>query len=107
MNPDQKSSAEEMAAQLTRGHDRVDIKSFAGGLEQEIASLPQIRFGKKWFSTQQILTVVVPVGFALLLIMIAAAQQLRTMPEVQAFIQQYPGTGNFSQPVTSDRMISF
>ena len=100
MDQSENSSTEEMAAQLTKGHDRVDIKSFAGGLEQEIASLPQIRFSKKWFSTQQILTVVVPVGFALALIAVATAQQLRTMPDVQAFIQQYPGTGSFSQPVT-------
>ena len=38
MNSSKKNSAEEMAGQLTKGHDRVDIKSFAGGLDQTIAS---------------------------------------------------------------------
>lgn len=84
---------------LSKGHSRIDLKEFAGGIPQEMATLPQIRLGKRWFSTAQILTVLVPVGFAFVLTMIATAQQLRTMPEIQSFIQAYPGTGSFSQPV--------
>ncbi len=90
-----------LAAQLTKGIDIVDPHEFAGGIAQEMATLPQIRFGKKWFTTAQILTVLVPLGFVGGLVVIAIAQQLRTIPEVQAFIQKYPGTGTFSQPVES------
>jgi hypothetical protein len=52
------------AAQLTKGIDIVDPLEFAGGVTQEMATLPQIRVGKKWFTTAQILTVLVPLGFA-------------------------------------------
>ena len=48
-----------------------------------MATLPQIRVGKQWFTTAQILTVLVPLGFVGGLLAIAAAQQLRTIPEVQ------------------------
>lgn len=34
------------------------------------------------------------------LVVVAGAQQLRTLPVVQEFIAQYPGTGNFGPPVT-------
>ncbi len=81
------------------GGNRVDLEEFAGGLEQLSATLPQIRIGKKWMTTAGVLTLLVPLGFVSALVMIAAAQQLRTMPEVQAFIQLYPGTGSFSVPV--------
>ena len=55
-----KNSAPEMLAQLTKGVDRVDLREFAGGIDQEMATLPQIRLRKKWYSTAQILTVVLP-----------------------------------------------
>ena len=100
MDPRSQSDAA-LAAQLTKGIDIVDPHEFAGGIAQEMATLPQIRVGKKWFTTAQILTVLVPLGFVGGLLVIAIAQQLRTIPEVQAFIQKYPGTGSFSQPVES------
>ena len=90
-----------LAAQLTKGIDSVDLHEFAGGIAQEMATLPQIRVGKKWYTTAQILTVLVPLGFVAGLCVVAFAQQIRTIPEVQAFIQEYPGTGRFSHPVES------
>lgn len=98
---DRQLDARRLAEQLTKGIDVVDPREFAGGIAQEMATLPQIRVGKQWFTTAQILTVLVPLGFVGGLLAIAAAQQLRTIPEVQAFIQKYPGTGSFSQPVES------
>lgn len=96
-----KNSAPEMAAQLTKGTDRIDVSTFAGGIPQTLASFPQIRFRKKWHSTAQILSVVLPLVFVLGLVMIATAQEIRTFPEVQTFIEKYPGTGSFSEPVES------
>jgi len=66
-----------------------------------MATLPQVRIGKRRFTTAQILTVLVPLGFVAGICVVAVAQQLRTIPAVQAFIQEYPGTGAFSQPVES------
>lgn len=98
---DRQLDARCLAEQLTKGIDIVDPREFAGGIAQEMATLPQIRVGKQWLTSAQILTVLVPLGFVGGLLAIAAAQQLRTIPEVQAFIQKYPGTGSFSQPVES------
>lgn len=90
-----------LEAQLTKGRSRVEAGEFAGGIKQEMASLPQIRFGQTWFTTAQILTVLVPLGFAAALALVATAQELRTFPAIQAFIQTYPGVGDFATPVTS------
>ena len=42
-----------LAAQLTKGIDSVDPHEFAGGIAQEMATLPQIRVGKKWYTAPQ------------------------------------------------------
>lgn len=96
-NPPPSSRA--LSAQLTKGSDTVRPGEFAGGIVQEMATLPQIRIDRTWFTTAQILTVLVPVGFVLTLVTVAAAQQLRTMPEIQSFISTHPGTGSFARPV--------
>ena len=90
-----------LAAQLTKGIESVDFHEFAGGIAQEMATLPQIRVGRKWYTTAQILTVLIPLGFVAGLCVVAFAQQIRTIPQVQAFIQEYPGTGRLSHPVQS------
>lgn len=90
-----------MPAQLTKGRSKINIETFAGGMKQEMATLPQIRLGRRWFSTAQVLTVVVPLGFVGVLVMIAVAQELRTLPSIQEFIRNYPGVGDFSRPVES------
>src|SRR5215471_13964299 len=58
---------------------------------------PQVRIRKRWVNTLWLL----PIGFALLIIGIAVAQQLRTYPAVQHFILTYPGQGSFQLPVTT------
>ena len=62
-----------------------------------MARIPQVRIGKRWVSILWAL----PIGFAGLIIGIAVAQQLRTYPAVQRFIQTYPGQGSFQPPVTT------
>ncbi|MEW6270310.1 MAG: molybdopterin-dependent oxidoreductase [Thermodesulfobacteriota bacterium] len=89
------------AAQLTKGHERIDVAEFAGGLPQERASLPEVRLGQRWLSTGRLLLLLVPLGLAGALLLVLGARYLRTLPGVQAFIAQYPGVGDFARPVES------
>jgi DMSO/TMAO reductase YedYZ molybdopterin-dependent catalytic subunit/thiosulfate reductase cytochrome b subunit len=66
-----------------------------------MATLPQVRVGRHWFTARQILSIVVPVGVLVALSSIAGARYLRTLPEVESFIAQYPGFGDFCRPVAS------
>ncbi len=89
------------AYRLTRGRSRVDLDEFAGGIPQEMARLPEIRIGRRWFTTWQLLAVLVPLGLATLVASIMGARYLRTFAEVQSFIAHYPGVGDFARPVDS------
>ncbi len=51
------------------------------------AQVPRVRIGRRWISVWWIL----PIGYVLLIVTIAAAQQLREIPAVQQFILRYPG----------------
>jgi hypothetical protein len=53
--PDKPSLKAEMAAQITPGPDRIVRREWAGGISVHMATLPQVRLGKRWFSTKQIL----------------------------------------------------
>ena len=49
--------------ELTRtADDQIDLKKFAGGIEQKMANFPQIRVGPFWFTTRQILLTLIPLG---------------------------------------------
>lgn len=85
-----------LAKQLSEGRERVDIAEFAGGIVQEMATLPEIRLGRRWFKTEQLLRVLLPIGLVMLGGIVVGARVLREMPEVQAFIRNYPGTGDFA-----------
>jgi methionine sulfoxide reductase catalytic subunit len=79
----------EFHSQLTRGDDVVDPATWAGAIPQANGIAPRVRVGRtRWFN----LLWLPPIGFALLLALVAAAQGLRGIPRVQRFIQQYPGT---------------
>ncbi len=54
------------------------------------AQTPRVRIGRRWISVWWIL----PIGYVLLILTIAAAQQLRELPAVQQFILRYPGDGS-------------
>lgn len=101
MNVNDKSEFTSFSGQLTPGCPRVDLKDFAGGIPQQMASFPELRLGRRWLTTPQILALLVPLGFAGGLVVVALSQYLRTVPEVQAFLAAYPGTGDFARPVES------
>jgi DMSO/TMAO reductase YedYZ molybdopterin-dependent catalytic subunit/thiosulfate reductase cytochrome b subunit len=91
----------ELTAQLTKGPDRVIRGEWAGGIPREMATLPQLRLGRRWYSFGKVLRFVVLVGGVCLVGGIFFARFLRTFPSVQAFIAEHPGTGSFSPPVTT------
>ena len=90
-----------LARQLKPGRPSIDVREFAGGMQQEMATLPQVRAGGRWLSTPQIVSVLLPIAVAAALALVLGARELRTLPEVQAFIARYPGTGAFAPPVES------
>jgi methionine sulfoxide reductase catalytic subunit len=79
----------EYRARLSRGEDVVDPGTWAGSLPAANGIAPHVRVGRsKWFNLLWLL----PLGFVLLLIMVAVAQGLRDMPSVQRFVARHPGT---------------
>ena len=78
-----------LRSQVTTGGDVVDPATWAGAIPQANGIAPRVRIGRdRWFNLLWLL----PIGFGLLLVGVALAQGLRGLPEVQRFIQQYPGT---------------
>jgi methionine sulfoxide reductase catalytic subunit len=79
----------EFRSQLTSGDDVVDPTTWAGAIPHANGIAPRVRVGRtRWFNLLWLL----PIGFALFIAAVAAAQGLRGIPQVQRFIQQYPGT---------------
>jgi DMSO/TMAO reductase YedYZ molybdopterin-dependent catalytic subunit/thiosulfate reductase cytochrome b subunit len=76
-------------SQLTIGADRVDPTSWAGSVPRVNGIAPRVRVGRsRWFNLLWLL----PIGSVVLIVAVAAAQGLRHMPSVAAFIARYPGT---------------
>ncbi|TAM70781.1 MAG: oxidoreductase [Microbacteriaceae bacterium] len=75
-------------SELSGGEDRIERSRWAGGLPPAHAIAPRIRIGTRWFNIFWLL----PIGFVILVGLIALAQGLRTIPAVQGFIALYPGT---------------
>jgi methionine sulfoxide reductase catalytic subunit len=82
-----------LAADLTRAEDRIQLDDWP---PPRAAMVPRIRIGKRWINVLWAL----PIGAAVLIVMIAVAQALRDVPAVEAFIQRYPG-GAQAQPAVS------
>lgn len=92
------SDLESLADQIPRGrswHEHVDVKTFAGGIPQNKARLPQIRIGKRWYNTA---FPVICLTVVALLIIVAIAQQLRQYDFIKNFIDTYPGTSTSFAP---------
>jgi hypothetical protein len=96
-----KSIQSRLNTQLTKGPNRLTRGEWAGGIHEEMATMPQLRIGRHWFPFHQILIFVVVVGSACLVGGIFFARYLRTLSEVHTFIASHPGTGAFGPPVTS------
>lgn len=83
-----------IAKSLSPADDRVRLNHW---LPPRSGTLPHLRIGKHWFNLLWLL----PIGAALLLIMIAGAQALRELASVEAFLATYPGVASSAPPVTS------
>jgi len=78
----------ELRQQLTKGEDVVDPKTWAGSVPAAFGIAPRVRIGRDgWFNLVWLL----PIGWALLLVAVAAARYLRGIPSVEAFVLQHPG----------------
>ena len=76
-------------SQLTTGEDVVDPTTWAGSIPQVQGIAPRVRIGRsRWFNLLWLL----PIGFVVLIVAVAAAKGLRNMPSVERFIVRYPGT---------------
>ncbi len=75
--------------QLTRGEDAIDVATWAGSVPAVSGIAPRVRLGRsRWFNLLWLL----PIGFVVLIVGIALAKELRALPAVATFIDQYPGT---------------
>lgn len=81
--------------ELTAAADRIDAPAWSKLVPPVMARIPEIRVGRRWFSTLWI----VLLGAVVLVVGVAVAQQLRTYPAVGQFIETHPGTGAFQPPV--------
>jgi sulfoxide reductase catalytic subunit YedY len=73
---------------VTLGEDVVDVATWAGSVPAANGVAPRVRVGSRWFNLLWLL----PIGFLVLLICVAAAKGLRNTPSVQRFLTDYPGT---------------
>lgn len=75
--------------ELKRGEDVVDPATWAGSIPQVGGVAPRVRIGRsRWLNLLWLL----PIGFVVLLVAVAAAKGLRENPTVHAFIERHPGT---------------
>ncbi len=78
--------------------DAIVVDKWAGGIDQNMASIPSIRLGRKWISVGWFAAISV----VLLLVLIAVAQQLLTYDWMQNFLVEYPGTATTYAPAVTD-----
>jgi thiosulfate reductase cytochrome b subunit len=87
------SSYDILENSLTDAKDRVPLDTW---MPPRPGTVPSIRIGQRWISILWI----VPVAVVFLILAIAVAQELRTIPAVQQFITRYPGD-TAASPVTT------
>jgi len=76
-------------SELTVGKEVVDPTTWAGSVPRSEGIAPRLRVSRdKWFNLLWLL----PIGFVVLIVAVAAAKGLRDTPSVQRFIERYPGT---------------
>jgi sulfoxide reductase catalytic subunit YedY len=83
-----------LAASLSAADDRIVLSDWT---PPKSGIVPLVRIGRRWISVLW----AVPIGFAVLVLLIAAAQGLRELPEVKAFIAHYPGIAQAAPSVDS------
>ena len=93
-NSDTRPTHDPIQASLTPADDRVLLSHW---LPPQSGIVPRIRFGQRWVNVLWAL----PIAFVLLVIGVAVAQALRTLPDVQAFLVRYPGVPASAHAVMS------
>ena len=79
---------------LNAANDRIRLSAW---LPPQAGVVPRVRLGRRWIRVLW----AIPLAVAFLIIEIAVAEQLRTMPGVQEFIVRYPGVTPPSRAVYS------
>jgi sulfoxide reductase catalytic subunit YedY len=83
------AAVDEYRARLSRGENVIDPETWAGALPAAEGVPPRVRIGReRWLNLLWLL----PVGFVVLIVAVAAAKGLRNIPAVQRFIARNPGT---------------
>jgi len=87
-------AARDDRALLTKGEDAIDPKTWAGSFPAAYGIAPRVRIGaSRWLNVLWL----IPIGFVVLLVAVAVAKELRTVPGVQELIRRHPGTGFAAQ----------
>ena len=88
------STPEPLEAALTGADDRLRLNHW---LPPQTGIVPRIRIGQRWVNVLWAL----PIGAAVLVVLIAVAQSLRELPGVKTFIEHYPGIAQSAPSVDS------
>jgi methionine sulfoxide reductase catalytic subunit len=83
-----------IASTLSAADDRIVLSDWTPPRE---GIIPQIRVGRHWVS----LLWLIPIGAAVLVLLIALAQSLRELPSIQTFLRHYPGIAQAAPSVDS------
>src|SRR6185437_16112962 len=83
-----------IASTLSAADDRIVLSEW---LPPQEGIVPRIRMGRRWVS----ILWSIPIGIATLVLLIALAQSLRELPNVQLFIKDYPGIAQAAPSVDS------
>ncbi|WP_192726492.1 molybdopterin-dependent oxidoreductase [Mycobacterium sp. OAS707] len=78
----------DVRAQLRQPSGAEDGQQWSSALPARYGTPPHVRLGSAWLN----LLWLAPIGFGLLIVAVAAARELRQLPEVAAFIAAHPGT---------------
>ncbi|MDA9411825.1 MULTISPECIES: molybdopterin-dependent oxidoreductase [Bradyrhizobium] len=88
------SLAEPLRAKLSDADDRIRLNHW---MPPQNGIAPRIRIGRRWINTLWGL----PIAVAAMLCLVALAQSLRELPDVEAFIGQHPGIAQAAPSVDS------
>jgi len=89
------ATVELLEGALTGADDRLRLNHW---LPPQAGIVPRIRVGARRFSVLSAL----PIGAAILIVLIAVAQRVRELPGVKAFITHYPGIAQTAPSVDPD-----
>jgi len=89
------ATVELLEGALTGADDRLRLNHW---LPPQAGIVPRIRVGAWRFSVLSAL----PIGAAILIVLIAVAQNVRELPGVKAFITHYPGIAQTTPSVDPD-----